>query len=616
MKHGKSVRRGRQSQFNVNGLALTLAWLAYLVVAVPAAQADSFRQRLPEDEIIYFLLPDRFENGDPRNDRGGLTGDRLQTGFDPTQKAFYHGGDLKGLIDRLDYIQSLGATAIWLAPIFKNKPVQGAPGQETAGYHGYWVTDFTQIDPHFGTNADFKAFVAAAHGRGMKVYMDIITNHTADIISYRECPNGGCPYRNRADFPYQRRAKDAAAINTGFEGDGVQTLSNFAKLTDTSYAYTVVVPPAEAQSKVPAWLNDPIFYHNRGDTTYWNESATMGDFSGLDDLMTENPRVIQGMIDIYGKWIDDFGIDGFRVDTARHVNPEFWQAFVPAMLARAKAKGIENFHIFAEIGSVELEPGKLALHTRVDGFPATIDFAFRRAVLDAVSGSAGTNKLWELFFQDPLYPNGEATARQQPTFISSHDHGRLGFYIRTALPHVSDTELLARVKLAHALMMTLRGVPTLYAGDEQGFVGDGWDKDAREPLFASQVAAYNDNRLLGTEATNAVANFNQTHPLYRFIAELSALRRTHPALRRGTQKVRNYADAPGLFAISRHDPDSGEEVLLVFNTALTPLNTHVELDTKAKSLTALYGQCPTGPRAPGSVAVSLPPLGFSACQVK
>ena len=597
-------------------LAMLLTSLALSAFAAPAAQADGFRDRLPEDEVIYFLLPDRFENGDPGNDKGGLKGGRLQTGFDPTHKAFYHGGDLKGLTDRLDYIQNLGATAIWIAPIFKNKAVQGAPGHETAGYHGYWVTDYTQVDPHFGSNTDFKAFVAAAHSRGMKVYMDIITNHTADIIAYAECPTGGCPYRNRADFPYQRRAKDGAAINPGFEGDGVRTPANFSKLTQTDYAYQIVVPPAEAQIKVPNWLNDPIFYHNRGDTTYWNESATMGDFSGLDDLMTENPRVIQGMIDIYGQWIDDFGIDGFRVDTARHVNPEFWQTFVPAMLARAKAKGIENFHIFAEIGSVELEPGKLALHTRVDGFPATIDFAFRRAVLDAVSGSAGTNKLWELFFQDPLYPNGEATARQQPTFISSHDHGRLGFYIRTALPHVSDTELLERVKLAHALMITLRGVPTLYAGDEQGFVGDGWDKDAREPLFASQVAAYNDNRLLGTEATNAVANFNQTHPLYRFIAELSALRRTHPALRRGTQKVRNYADAPGLFAISRHDPDSGEEVLLVFNTALTPLNTHVELDTKAKSLTALYGQCPTGPRAPGSVAVSLPPLGFIACQVK
>ena len=107
----------------------SLVSLIILAVAPLAAQADGFRDRLPEDEIIYFLLPDRFENGDPGNDRGGLEGDRVQTGFDPKLKAFYHGGDLKGLNDRLDYIRNLGATAIWVAPVFQNKAVQGAPGQ-------------------------------------------------------------------------------------------------------------------------------------------------------------------------------------------------------------------------------------------------------------------------------------------------------------------------------------------------------------------------------------------------------------------------------------------------------------------------------------------------------
>ncbi len=137
----------------------------------------------------------------------------------PRTRASIHGGDLKGLIARLDYIQGLGATAVWVAPIFRNKPVQGKPGDESAGYHGYWVTDFTAVDPHFGTEAEFSALVDAAHARGMKVYMDIIANHTADVISYAECPSGGCAYRSRADYPYQRRASDGAAINPGFAGD-------------------------------------------------------------------------------------------------------------------------------------------------------------------------------------------------------------------------------------------------------------------------------------------------------------------------------------------------------------------------------------------------------------
>ena len=153
--------------------------------------------------MIYFVMPDRFDNGDPSNDRGGLTGDRSVTGFDPTDKAFYHGGDLKGLTRKLGYIQGLGATAVWLTPIFKNKAVQGPAGHQSAAYHGYWITDFTRVDQHLGSNADFKDLVEAAHARGMKVYLDIVTNHTADVITFKECVGkNDCPYRSIADYPY------------------------------------------------------------------------------------------------------------------------------------------------------------------------------------------------------------------------------------------------------------------------------------------------------------------------------------------------------------------------------------------------------------------------------
>ena len=143
------------------------------------------------------------------------------------------------------------------------------------------------------------AFVAAAHARGMKVYLDIIANHTADVIKYRECPNNDCAYRSRADYPYQTRGGPAGApINPGFAGDRAvhQTPANFAKLTAPDFAYTPYIPAGEEAVKVPAWLNDPIYYHNRGDSTFRGESSTMGDFSGLDDLYTENPRVVAGFI--------------------------------------------------------------------------------------------------------------------------------------------------------------------------------------------------------------------------------------------------------------------------------------------------------------------------------
>ena len=130
-----------------------------------AGVAESCATDLTKEQF-YFVMADRFANGDTANDAGGLTGDRLQTGYDPTDKGFYHGGDLAGLIQKLDYIKGLGTTAIWLTPSFKNRPVQGDGANASAGYHGYWITDFTQIDPHLGTNADMKAADRRAHAQG------------------------------------------------------------------------------------------------------------------------------------------------------------------------------------------------------------------------------------------------------------------------------------------------------------------------------------------------------------------------------------------------------------------------------------------------------------------
>ena len=589
-------------------LCILLAGISGLVSG--SAEAQSYRDRPPEDEVIYFLLPDRFENGDPSNDKGGIKGGRLATGFDPTHKGFFQGGDLKGLTKRLDYIQGLGATAVWLAPVFKNKPVQGPPGQESAGYHGYWVTDFMRVDPHLGTDADFKAFVDAAHARGMKVYMDIITNHTADVIYFAECEGkGACPYRGLADYPYQRRGGTSGTeINPGFDGH------DFSKLTDPNYAYTIKVKSAERNVKVPAWLNDPIYYHNRGDSTFRGESSQRGDFVGLDDVFTEHPRAVKGMIDIYASWVDRFGVDGFRIDTARHVDAEFWQQFVPAILERAKARGIPNFHIFGEVANDDFQPGLLAQHTRRDRLPTVLDFAFKQGALRTVAGKAPTEVWRDFFSQDALYEGGDATAMRLPTFIGNHDQGRFGFYVRTAFPNASDEEGLERVILGHVLMLTARGVPTIYYGDEQGFAGDGGDQDARERMVASKVGVYNDTKLIGSNATTAQANFNSDHPLYRTIRELVEVRKATPALRHGKTVFRAGSDAPGLLAFSRIL--DGREVLVVMNTSTQPIEHNVVVETASQRFTSLAGTCPTIASAPGSVRVTLPALGYAVCDAR
>ncbi len=585
---------------------------------VHAAQPESdLRARLAQDEIIYFLLPDRFENGDPGNDRGGLTGGRLVTGFDPADKAFYHGGDLKGLLSRLDYIQGLGATAVWLGPIYKNKPVQGPPGHESAGYHGYWITDFTHVDPHFGTDEDMHALADAIHARGMKLYLDIVVNHTADVIAYRECPTSACAYRSRAEYPYTRRGgMSGEPINQGFLGDSApeQTDENFAKLTRPDYAYTPFVPVGQEHVKVPEWLNDPIYYHNRGNTTFRGESSTLGDFGGLDDLMTENPRVLRGFIEIFGDWIDRYDVDGFRIDTAKHVNPEFWQQFVPAMRARAAARGIPNFHIFGEVSSSEFDPALLARHTRIDGLPAVLDFGFAVAVRETVAGAMGTERLAELFADDALYEGGARAAQQLPTFISNHDDGRFGYFVRRAWPHATDDEVLKRVSLGYAMLLTLRGVPVIYYGDEQGFPGSGNDQGSREDMFASRTAAYNAERLIGTRASTAQASFDTDRPLYRTITELAALRRANIALRQGEQIVRAYGRAPGIFAVSRLDAKHDTEVLLAFNTSTEAIDIPVEVDPRAQRFHALHGRCAAMVSAPGSYQVHLAALDYVICE--
>jgi len=584
------------------------------VLAHEADASEDYRARPLTDEVIYFVLPDRFANGDSANDLGGYPADRLASGYDPADKGFYHGGDLKGLTEKLDYIQGMGVTAIWFAPIFKNKPVQGAPGNQSAGYHGYWVTDFTQVDPHFGTNAEFRAFVDAAHARGMKVYMDIIANHTADVIRYAEDEYA---YRSKGDFPFSTHGgPDGKPINEGFAGDADASADNWAKLTDPTFAYTPVVPEAERDVKVPAWLNDPIYYHNRGDTFWIGESSTYGDFVGLDDLATENPRVVAGMIDIFGSWIDDFGIDGFRIDTAKHVNPEFWQAFVPAMLERAEAKGIPNFHIFGEIAYQSPDAITASRVMAESGLPYALDMGFAAAAQLVASGKEPPIVMADFLEQDAIYPGGAATALGLPTFLGNHDFGRFSMFVRQNAGTDDPDELLARTKLGHAMMFTLRGVPTVYYGDEQGFISDGNDQLAREDMFPSRVDFYNDNDLLGTDATTADDNFDTAHPLYRLIGELSQLRLGNPALKHGLTTIRGFDhDAPGLLAVERVDPETRQRVLIAFNTSGESIIRNIEVDYRARGLVSLSGTCPASVAAPGTAKLELPPLGWAVCEL-
>ncbi|MFJ3333396.1 pullulanase-type alpha-1,6-glucosidase [Streptomyces sp. NPDC086766] len=563
--------RSRRTPYRRRAAVLTAASLAAALVQPVAARAatppappsDARLAAAParhDDtrEQFYFVMPDRFANGDTANDRGGLTGSRLSTGYDPTDKGFYQGGDLKGLTKRLDYIKGLGTTAIWMAPIFKNQPVQGTGKDASAGYHGYWITDFTKVDPHFGTNADLSALISKAHAKGMKVFFDVITNHTADVVDYEGQSH---EYLSKGAFPYL--TKDGRPFDDADYADGTR---RFPPVGTSSFPYTPVVPADRKDVKVPSWLNDPTMYHNRGDSTYAGENATYGDFSGLDDLWTERPEVVSGMEKIYQRWVKDFGVDGFRIDTVKHVNMEFWTQWATALDKYAAEHGRRNFFMFGEVYSADTSvTSPYVTRGRLD---ATLDFPFQDAARTYASQGGSAGKLAGVFGDDYKYTTDKANAYEQVTFLGNHDMGRIGYFLKQDNPKATDAELLAKDKLANELMFLSRGNPVVYYGDEQGFTGSGGDKDARQTMFASKVADYLDDDEIGTDRTHASDAYDQKAPLYRQIAELARLRKANPALTDGVQTERYAADGAGVYAFSRTSTGADRtEYLVAFNNA-------------------------------------------------
>lgn len=536
--------------------------------AQPPTFNTDYVNRSIKDDVFYFVMLDRFANGDATNDQGSTIYPESSGGFDPTNKGYYHGGDLAGLTSKLDYIQTLGATAIWLTPILRNQAMQG----DSAGYHGYWTLDFTQIDPHFGSNQALKDFIDAAHAKGIKVFFDIITNHTADVIRYEECHNADGSHQSGDSCAYKSLA-DVAAGDT----------------------YTPFLPAGAENVKVPAWLNGTQHYHNQGDSTFSGENSLNGDFFGLDDVNTESPEVVAGMVDIFKNIITEFKPDGFRVDTVKHVNIEFWQQFTPAIEAHAQAQGIPQFAVFGEV--FEANPATLSRYTTEGKLPAVLDFNLKSTAGAVFAGQANASALAEVFAKDDLYNDADSNADLLMNFISNHDDGRFGHHLLANLSDATDAEKQDRLALANAFLFFARGVPVIYYGDEQGFTGDGGDKDAREDMMPSLVVDYNDNSLIGSDASTADDNFNDEHPLYVAFNGFAHVYHANEGLRQGVHQTRPQDNA-NLYVFSRTLLSDQKEFLIAFNptndeqtTTVSAVNgsyslVHHSSDENASALTA------------------------------
>ena len=361
----------------------------------PRNQDPARTQGLTQADFIYMLMPDRFANGDPKNDIvQGTRAPRLSR----DSMFARHGGDLRGIEQHFDYLKALGATAIWPTPIVEND-------MPKASYHGYAVTDCYQVDPRYGTNAEYVQFVQHAHAQGFKVVQDIVLNHWGS---------------------YNYLFLDKPAANWFHEWPSF-TRSNY-----NAYA-----------------LNDP--HGSQYDKKRYND----GWFdTTMPDVNQSNPYVATYLTQNFLWWVESTGLDGYRIDTYPYSEPHFLMSWGQAIM--------DEYPKLTMYGEAwEGSTAEQAFYAQnimqpVAGFksnlPGVLDFITTFAIADALK-DGNLEHLYQSLQSDWLYVD----ATRNVTFLDNHDMSR--FYSVIG-------EDFAKYKMGLAWLLTLRGIPQLYYGTE------------------------------------------------------------------------------------------------------------------------------------------------------
>ena len=463
--------------------------------------------------------------------------------------------------EHLDYLQNLGVTAIWISPIVKN--VETDAGVD--GYHGYWTQDFTQLNPHFGDLASLRRMIDKAHDHGIKVILDIVVNHVGQLFYYDINLNGQPDERVEgagpviAPKPPQGGTETSPVVHINeydpdYDPRGVQAWTSLGEAGPAPiiFAYD---PASNHMPPEPEIFQEPRAYNRRGRVWDWNddEQVIKGDFpGGLKDLNTEDPDVRQALTDVFVHWVELTDLDGFRIDTLKHVEHGFWQTFAPQVRARLAADGKKNFFMFGEAfdGRDDLV-GSYTFDNEVDSvfyFPQHFT-VFR----DVFQQGLSTDRI-ETLFSQRLNPGGNyGTVPQENgigvppnkalvNFLDNHDVSR--FLFNRPDPAALNNALL--------FLFTEDGIPCVYYGTEQAFSG-GNDPANREDLWKS--------------------GYDQQSPQYQWIRRLSRIRRAYPALTHGDLKITWASDRAGdepdagIVAFERTGGDAGDAyALVVINT--------------------------------------------------
>lgn len=464
------------------------------------------------DEVIYQIVTDRFANGDRGNDLGG----------DVTQGKGWHGGDFAGVIEQIPYLQDLGVTAVWISPHVKQWDSKAA---ET-GYHGYWPEDLTDTEPHFGDRASFKKMIDALHAVGIKVIADITPNHVGPVFYYDLNGNG---------------AEDPGEDYPAFTKGGVQKAGGGGP-----------APLGWRTRPKPDVFADANMYHRAGGIQAPGgfddpDQSLYGDFpGGLRDLATEKPEVRAALVDAYAQWIADVGLDGFRIDTVKHVETDFWTEFATAIRARAKAAGKRHFFQFGE--AYEGDDRKLGLYTKPGALDSVFYFSQKFMVIDGVFKHDGpTSKVQELL---TLRSNHGALPQPDGIDVAPRD-ALVGFIDNHDLPRfLSEQPNKGALRSALGYLLTWDGVPCVYYGTEQELAG-GADPGNREDLWTTGYARSSDTYVL-------------LQKLIRVRRTLEPLRRGDITVKWASDRVGDEEDAHVLAFERRYE---GDTVLVVINAS-------------------------------------------------
>ncbi len=495
------------------------------------------------DEIIYQVLVDRFADGDVNNN--------WNVAKNPDALARHLGGDYQGLIDRVDYLQALGITAIWISPVVTN--VEEDAG--VAGYHGYWTQDFERVNPHFGDLPKLRELVDVMHGAGIKVIVDIVTNHVGQAFYYDVNRNGqpditifGAGDQDSLDGFGRDPIEVISEWDPAWDPRGVQGWTSLGESGPAPVGW-VYMPEINRVPPLPEGFRNPSWYNRKGRVVDWNDRAQVleGDFpGGLKDLDTTNPEVVEALVDVFQRWITETNIDGYRIDTVKHIEHDFWQTFCPAIRGHCEMLGKERFLMFGEI--FDGDDALIGSYTAPDELDSAFYFSHKFQIFDDIYMRGGpTTRVEQLLAQRPdnygttPQPGGIGLAPVDAlvTFIDNHDIPRF-------LYGAQDPRSLAPA-LVH--LLTWDGIPCLYYGTEQGFAG-GNDPANREPLWWS--------------------DYRTNTALFQHVAGLTRLRRAYPALRYGDVAIRWATDRTGdeedahMLAFERTFED--ERALVVVNT--------------------------------------------------